>query len=91
MMKAIITAATAIALLGSPALAQMTSPKAGDMKLSQAECQALWSKLNPSQSGNVSQTAARSYVSDFGSVDSNNDGQLSKAEFDAGCTAGKIS
>jgi hypothetical protein len=90
MKKLIITAAASVALLAGPAFAQTTSPKAGAMKLSQAQCDAIWNKLNPSQGGSVSQTAARSYVTDFSSVDTNRDKQLSKAEFQAGCNAGKV-
>jgi len=90
MKKLIITAAASVALLAGPAFAQSTSPKAGAMKLSQAECTAIWNKLDPSQSGSVSQIAARSYVADFSSVDTNSDKKLSKTEFQAGCNAGKV-
>jgi hypothetical protein len=89
MKKLIISAAASVLLLGGPAIAQ-TSTKSDAMKLSRAECDAIWNKLNPSQSGNVSQTAARSYVTDFSSVDTNSDKQLSKTEFQAGCNAGKV-
>jgi hypothetical protein len=90
MNKSIMIAAASVALLAGPAFAQTTSPKAGGMKLSQAECLAIWNRLDPSQSGTVSQTAARSYVADFSSVDTNRDRQLSRAEFQAGCDAGKV-
>ena len=90
MKKLITVAAASVVLLAAPAWAQTSSQKSGSMKLSQAECTAIWNKLDPSKSGSVSQTAARSYVTDFGSVDTNSDQKLSQTEFQAGCNAGKV-
>ena len=82
-------------LLASPSMAQTTSaPKtpapSGAIKLSAAQCTALWNKLDASKSGSVTQAAASSYVADFKSVDTNNDGKLSQAEFTAGCNKGLV-
>jgi Ca2+-binding EF-hand superfamily protein len=60
------------------------------MKLSQAECQSLWNKLDTTKSGSITAAQARSYVTDFKAVDSNNDGKLSQTEFQAGCDRGQV-
>jgi EF hand domain-containing protein len=77
-------------LLASPSMAQTTPPPSGAIKLSAAQCSALWNKLDASKSGSVTQAAASSYVADFKAVDTNNDGKLSQAEFTAGCNKGLV-
>ncbi len=86
-MKKICTAASLAVLLaatGGYAVAQTT----GAVKMSKAECQSLWGEANASGSGNLSGAQASAYFSDIKSVDSNGDGQLSSAEFMAGCQKG---
>jgi hypothetical protein len=84
-MKKICTAASlAVLLAATGAVAQTT----GGVKMSKAECQSLWGEANASGSGNLSGTQASAYFSDIKSVDSNGDGQLSSAEFMAGCQKG---
>jgi hypothetical protein len=81
-------------LLGGTAFAQTsTAPKsttAPAMKMTQAECTALWGKLDTSNSGSVSQAQAQTYVKDFKAIDTNKDGKLSKAEFQSGCDKGQV-
>jgi EF hand domain-containing protein len=77
-------------LLASPSMAQTTPAPSGALKLSAAQCSALWNKLDASKSGSVTQTAASSYVADFKAVDTNNDGKLSQAEFTSGCNKGLV-
>jgi hypothetical protein len=88
------TAALALGLVfGGAAFAQTTSPAPGaakGTKMTSAECTSLWNRLDTGKTGNVSQTQAQQYVSDFKSVDTNNDGKLSQAEFQAGCSKGLI-
>lgn len=62
----------------------------GMTKMSQSECESVWSRLDASKSGKVSEAQAQTYVTDFKSVDTNNDGQLSRAEFLAGCDKGMV-
>jgi hypothetical protein len=96
MMKAFTVGSSAIAigvLLGGLAYAQTSpsaKPGAGAMKMSQAECQSLWSRLDASKSGNVAEAQAKQYVTDFKAVDANKDGKLSQAEFQAGCDKGQV-
>ena len=77
-------------LLASPSFAQTKTAPSGAIKLSVAQCTALWNKLDASKSGSVTQAAASSHVADFKSVDTNNDGKLSQAEFTAGCNKGLV-
>jgi hypothetical protein len=99
MFKSLTVGSTAVALgllIGGSAFAQ-TSPSpapstgaAGATKMSQAECTTLWGKIDSSKAGNVSQAQAQPYISDFKAVDTNNDGKLSQAEFQAACGKGLV-
>jgi hypothetical protein len=85
---------TALALmLGGAAFAQTppgASPGAGATKMTQAECQSLWNRLDSAKSGSVTEAQAQAYVTDFKAVDANSDGKLSQAEFNAGCNKGQV-
>lgn len=78
------------------ALAQTTpSPSTsgsatGAMQMTQAQCDSLWNKVDASNSGNVTQAQAQSYVADFKSADANNDGKLSSTEFRNACARGIV-
>ena len=85
-----LVATTALAI-AMPALAQTnTAPKNGAAKMSQADCTAAWTKLDASKSGSVSQSQAQGTVTDFKAADTNNDGKLSQAEFQAACDKGLV-
>jgi hypothetical protein len=96
MLKAFTMGSTALAIglaMGGVAYAQTsTAPtaKSGAMKLTQAECQSIWNRLDTAKAGNVSEAQAKQYVTDFKSVDANNDGKLSQAEFQSGCDKGQV-
>jgi hypothetical protein len=99
MLKAFTAGSAAVAvglLLGGLAYAQTSpAPKPGPaapaaMKLSQAECQALWNRLDAAKSGSVTEAQAKPYVADFKAIDANSDGKLSQAEFQAGCDKGQV-
>lgn len=77
-----------VALLSSPCLA--AEPSASNMKLSQAQCDTLWNQANPSKGPTLSQSQAQPYVSDFKSVDTDNDGTISQTEFMTGCNNGYV-
>ena len=85
-----LVATTALAI-AMPALAQTTTaPTSGAAKMSQADCTAAWTKLDASKSGSVSQSQAQGTVTDFKAADTNNDGKLSQAEFQAACDKGLV-
>ena len=91
-MKIPATAAAGFALaLAMPALAQ-TTPSAGTTeKMSTSDCTAAWGRLNTASAANkVSQAQAQGVVTDFKAADTNNDGQLSQAEFTAACDKGLV-
>ncbi len=60
------------------------------MKLSQAECDTLWNQANPSKGATISMSQAQPYVSNFKSVDIDNDGSISQVEFRKGCNNGLV-
>jgi hypothetical protein len=94
MIRSIRTVSAAVAfgaLFALPVMAQTTTaPKAGAMKLTQAQCQTIWNRLDAAKSGSVTQAATQPYVTDFKSVDANSDGKLTQAEFQAGCDKGVV-
>lgn len=92
MRKAILVGSTAIAfgMLGGAAIAQTKSPSAGATKMTQAECAALWNRVDASKAGNLSESQAKAYVTDFKALDTNGDKKLSESEFQAGCDKGLV-
>jgi len=95
MRKAILVGSTAIAfsVLGGAAIAQTKSPSSGStgaMKMTQAECAALWNRVDASKAGNLSESQAKPYVTDFKALDTNGDKKLSQSEFQAGCDKGLV-
>src|SRR6476646_3331841 len=90
MRKAILvgSAAVAFGILGGGAFAQTQSPSSsatGAMKMTQAECAALWNRVDSGKAGNISENQAKPYVTDFKALDTNGDKKLSQSEFQAGC------
>jgi hypothetical protein len=95
MLKTFTTGSAIVAAvaLGGLAYAQTSpapKPGGGATKMSQAECQSLWNKLDAGKSGSVTSAQAQPHVTDFKSVDTNSDGKLSQTEFQAGCDKGQI-
>lgn len=95
MRKAILVGSTAVAfgLLGGAAFAQTNSPSAGAKgatKMTQAECAALWNRVDTSRAGSLSEAQAKAYVTDFKALDTNHDNKLSQSEFQAGCDKGLV-
>lgn len=86
-----------VGLFAAGAHAQTTAPSGNtgatggtsSMKLSQSECDSVWNKAGPS-GDSLTKTQAQAHVSNFSSVDTNNDGKLSRAEFNQGCDKGLI-
>jgi hypothetical protein len=72
------------------ALATSSFAAPDNMKLSQADCQAVWKQADSQGTGSLSQANAQPYVSDFKSVAANADGSLSSAEWMKGCSAGHV-
>jgi hypothetical protein len=98
MRKAILVGSTAVAfgLLGGAAFAQTKSPSTsaspttGATKMSQAECAALWNRVDSGKSGNLSETQLKPYVTNFKALDTNSDNKVSQSEFQAGCEKGLV-
>jgi len=95
MRKAILVGSTAIAfaMFGGAAMAQTKSPSSGStgaMKMSQAECSALWNRIDSTKAGNISESQVKAYVTDFKALDTNGDHKLSQSEFQAGCDKGLV-
>jgi len=86
-------AAVVSLLVGGLAFAQTSAPKAPGapaMKMTQAECQSLWNRVDAGKTGSVSEAQAKTFVTDFKALDANNDGKLSQTEFQAGCDSGQV-
>jgi hypothetical protein len=88
------SAAVAVGLfVGGLAFAQTSAPKAPAapaLKMTQAECQSLWNRLDAGKAGSVGEAQASAHVTDFKAIDANSDGKLSQAEFQAGCAKGQV-
>ena len=64
-------------MLGGAAIAQTKSPSSTDaMKMSQAECAALWNRVDSDKAGNLSESRAKAYVTDFKALDTNGDKEV---------------
>ncbi len=63
---------------------------AAGAQLSQAECDTLWNKANPSGSSTITQAQAQPYVTNFKAADSDSDGTLDQSEFSAACKSGIV-
>ena len=85
-MKRAVATTIAIVLGASAVAAQTTAPK----KMAQSECQSIWNRADSSKSGALTSTQAQSYISDFKTADTNNDGKLSSTEFMAACDKGLV-
>jgi hypothetical protein len=83
----ILISSLALAVAGT-AFAQ-TSPS-GATKMSQAECTSLWSSLDASKSGSISEAQSKSAVSNFNTADTDKDGKLSQTEFMTACNQGGV-
>jgi len=96
MRKAILVGSSAVAfgLLSGAALAQTQAPStpgtAGATKMSQAECAALWNRVDSGKSGNVSETQLKPYITNFKAIDTNGDNKVSQSEFQSGCDKGLV-
>lgn len=92
-MKLIVATGLALAICIGAAAAQSsgksntTTPA---MKMSQAECQQVWGKIDASKSGSASQAQSQAYVTDFKQADTNADGRLSSTEFQSACDKGLV-
>jgi hypothetical protein len=93
-----LAAIAGLALAGS-AFAQTPPSGAGGaggagatgQKLTQAECESVWNKAAGSASAqSLTQAQAQAHVKNFASIDQNNDGQLSRTEFNQGCDKGMV-
>lgn len=95
-MKSIIAAAGLTLALGIAGATAQTTPQGqtgqaqSGQQMSQAQCQQVWQRMNPSGAQSVSQQAAQPYIQTFSQADQNSDGQLSAAEFNQACQRGLV-
>jgi len=73
------------------ATAQQNTMSAGrpSAVLTPEQCSAIWSKAVPS-GDTLAQASAAPYIVNFAQVDTNNDGNIDKKEFDAACAKGMV-
>jgi hypothetical protein len=62
----------------------------GAVKLSAAQCSTLWEKVNVAGAATIDASQAQGYVSKFKAADPDNDGTLTKTEFQAACARGLV-
>ena len=60
------------------------------VKLAKAECEALWTKANPSKKPKISAGQAGPFITDLKSANANGDGAIDQSEFMAACDTGLI-
>jgi len=94
MLKSALTTGAILFFGIATATAQTTGTTGGStnatQKMTQAECQSVWSKADASSAGSLTQGQAQSYLSNFSSADTNKDSKLSSAEFLAACQQGMV-
>src|ERR671935_3213618 len=59
-------------------------------KLSAAQCSTLWEKGNATGAATIDASQAQGYVTNFKAAEPDNDGTLTKAEFQAACGKGLV-
>ena len=67
-----------------------TTGMSSGAKLSQADCDAVWRKANPSSAATITETEAQQYVSDVAAANPDMDGTLDKMEFTKACEGGLV-
>jgi hypothetical protein len=58
--------------------------------MSQAECSSSWTRLDSAKTGKVSETQAKSDVTNFSAADTDKDGNLTQSEFMSACDKGLV-
>ena len=91
MTKLAILTGVALVLTVGYATAQQNTMSAGrpSAVLTPDQCNAIWSKAVPS-GDMLAQANAAPYIVNFSQVDTNNDGNIDKKEFDAACAKGMV-
>jgi hypothetical protein len=87
-MKKIMLSLALAAASTAGAYAQ-TEQSAGEMKLSQSECQSLWSQLSP-DGAPITEVQAGSHVTDFKAANPDGDNTLEQDEFSKACDDGLV-
>lgn len=85
MIKTFFAGAAAVAL-GMAAM----SPAFAQTKLTQAQCETLWTQALAGSSGDLAMNKAKPFVKDFKKADQNSDAKLSQTEWVNACNQGWI-
>lgn len=89
-MKTLLTVsvvALGLAISGT-AIAQQQQQERQQM--TQAQCQNVWSQINPTGNGEATQATAGRYLQDFSEADKDGNDQISRSEFMEACEAGEV-
>lgn len=87
---AAISAAVILAPFIPAIAAENQADAAANVKLTDAQCTALWSKAVSGATGDLAMDKAQPYVKDFKAADANADSKLSAAEWNDACAKGLI-
>jgi hypothetical protein len=75
--------------LAAYAQTEPSAGSAGEMKITQVECEALWSQLSPDGSP-ITEAQAGTHVSDFKAANPDGDTTLEQDEFSKACDSGLV-
>jgi EF hand len=91
-MNRILTAAAPFALMvvliGGQAWAQQTP--ATPAVTAAPDCAAMWTAADVNKDGSLAGDELKPYTASMAAIDTDNDGKISKAEFEAACKANKL-
>lgn len=77
-------------LASAIAIAAAIPASAGDVKMTQAQCETLWKQANPTNAATISESQAQAFISDVKAANPDGDGTLDKAEFAKACSSGLV-
>ena len=67
-----------------------TTGMSSGAEMTQADCDAVWMKANPSNATTITEMEAQQYVSDVATANPDKDGTLDKMEFTEACERGLV-
>jgi hypothetical protein len=83
----LLSVAAGSAFAQSEGSVQVGKPPQG-VKLAKAECEALWTKANPTKKPKISAGQAQPFITDIKAANANSDAAIDQSEFLAACDKG---